>query len=448
MKKPTDLVFIVFIHFRTWMRYTRRPHFAELNKQGELYVIENPLTIFSGEFLKNIFKSIYFYFKYSSGIRKDERSGASVLRPVLLFSLKLRNKYKLIKMIDNFLLKFQLKKIPINGKTQIRILTNKNQEWLVNKEQNSYYVLDMNDEWSMMGYEDEPKQKAIENAVKNFIKKVDMVTAVTIHLANKYNIDNKAAFIPNAVDTNHYVPKFAKDTTRAKEELVKNLFDLSFVEKEKNDPRLHRTNVEVMKLMETLKHPLIGSYSGLSGNWSDFEFMAKVEKILPSNFTMVSSGNIHPPTRPEFMDGYKMYMQNPRMIYLQYVDYAALPDFLDYLDVGIVMHRMDAFNKHSAPNKIWAYLAMGLPVVSTNFLNDYDKEIYEGLVKFASTPEEYVEAIIEMHMQNSLEEKIKRRELAVRYSAENRAGELARTIINKFNLDNQIKIKDAGKIEV
>ncbi len=432
MKKPTNLIFIVFIHFRTWMRYTRRPHFAELNKLGDLFVVENPLTLFSKEFLGNIFKSFYFYFKYSSGLRKDERSGVTVIRPILLFSISLRNKFSFIKKIDLAILKFQLRKIPVEAKNQIRILTNKNQEWLIDKSADAKYVLDMNDEWSMMSYDSTEKQKQIENEVKALIKKVDMVTAVTIKLRDKYNVDNKGVFLPNAVDTNHYVPSFAQDTTRMKEEFVEKLFDKSFVVKEKNDPRLHRTNLEMMK---DFKHPIVGTYSGLSGNWSDFGFVNKVEKLLPQNFSMVASGNIHPSTHPDFIEEYKEYIKNPRMVYLQYVDYAALPDFLEYLDVGIVMHRADAFNKHSAPNKIWAYLAMGLPVVSTDFLYDYDKEIYEGLVKFASTPEEYVEAIIESVNQNSLEEKLKRRELAVRYSAENRAAEFVKIIIEKFSLN-------------
>jgi hypothetical protein len=92
---------------------------------------------------------------------------------------------------------------------------------------------------------------------------------------------------------------------------------------------------------------------------------------------------------------------------------------------------MDEFNTHSAPNKIWAYLAMGLPVVSTDFLKDYDKEIYENKVKFAKTPEQYVEFIKEEYASDNLTKKKDRRKIAVQYSTYNRAEKLFNLILDK-----------------
>lgn len=446
MPDNNKISFYLFIHFRTWFRYTRRPHFAELSKFGNLNVIENPLAIFSGEFLKNVFKSFYFYFKYSKGIRKDERCEASIIRPLLLFSISLVNKYPLARKIDLLLLKLQMRKLQYDRKNNLSVylLTDKTQDWLIQNNIDAFYVLDMNDEWSMIDYNKSRRIK-IESLVRKLISKVDLVTAVTIQLKDKYNIDDKVHFLPNAVDVNHYVPSFDKTTRKLKEEPARNLFDLSFIEKHKNDPRVYTTNLDILK---ALKHPLVGSYSGLSGNWSDFAFMARVEELLPENFSMVSSGNIHAPTRPEFMDGYHQYIKKPRMIYLKHVDYSALPVFLEFLDVGIVMHRMDEFNKHSAPNKIWAYLAMGLPVVSTNFLTEKDKAVYEGMVKFASTPEEYVQAIIDSTGENSLELKLKRRNLAVKYSTENRAADLVKIIVQKTKLKNKMSNSRQEILEV
>lgn len=422
------LTFIVFIHYRTWFRYTRRPHFAPLAKFGKLYIIESPLVLFSKEFLSSIFSSLKQYFKYSFGFRKDERSGAEVFRPLLFFPSSIKNKNRFFNKIDTGLLKFQLQKIYKNPGFKINFITNRSNKWLINKNANNFWILDINDDWSLMGY-DKSEEDKIKDEVKELIKRIDLATVVTKKLTRKFNFENKAVFVPNAVDVNHYKPSFDHEFEKVEEENIREKFnDLSILRKEKDDPRLYLTSLDPM---DKMKKPIVGSYSGLSGNWSDFAFIEKVEKLLPKEFTMVSSGNIHPPTFPAYIEEYKSYMKNQRMIYLGYVDYSILPEFLSKLDVALVMHRMDEFNTHSAPNKIWAYLAMGLPVVSTDFLTEPDKEIYEGLVNFAKTPEEYVKYIIEEFQSDNPEKKRKRRELAVRYSADNRASKLVDIIRKK-----------------
>jgi len=431
MEQNKKLTFVVFIHYRTWFRYTRRPHFSELSKFGKLFIIESPLIFFSKEFLGSPLTNIKNYLKYSLGFRKDTRNNVEIVRPILFFPGKLKEKFVLIKIIDLALLKIQLRFIKKNEGLRINFITSKSLKWLVSKNGKEFWILDINDDWSLMGY-DKSKEEKIIAEVKNLISHLSMATAVTKKLTDKFNVDNKTIFIPNAVDTNHYVPNFENENIKLKEESVHNMFsDISFLKKEENDPRLYLTSLEPMKNM---KKPVIGSYSGLSGNWSDFAFVARVEKLVPYEYSMVCSGNIHPPTVAEYIEEYKNYLTAQRMIYLGYVDYSVLPDFLAMLDVGLVMHRMDEFNTHSAPNKIWAYLAMGLPVVSTDFLTEPDKEIYEGLVSFADTPELYVQMIIEACKNDNLELRKKRRELAVRNSTLNRAEKLVNVMKKKLNL--------------
>ena len=398
--KSRKYIFIVYIHYRTWFRYTRRPHFGSLSKFGKLYVIENPLVIFSKEFLRSPVRTLKQYLKYTSGFRKDGRNSASIYRPVLFFPDQLKNRSNLYKKIDKYLLSIQLKKINKTEGIKINFLTNRVKRWLVTKTNNNYWILDINDDWSLMVY-DKSKEENIIKEVKEIIKNIDLATAVTKKLASKFNVDNKVAFLPNSVDTKHYVPSFENHSSRIEEKKIDQMFDdITFLKKEENDPRLYLTNLEPL---DKMKNPIVGSYSGLSGNWSDFAFVSQVEKFLPEEFAMVCSGNIHPPTIPEYIEEYKNYLKTQRMIYLGYVDYSVLPDFLSKLNVGIVMHRMDEFNTHSAPNKIWAYLAMGLPVVSTDFLTEPDKEIYEGLVDFCKNPQEYVEAIIRSYKNDNIE---------------------------------------------
>ena len=428
------LKFILFISYQSWLRYGRRPHYAELSKFGKLFVVEEPIKIISKEFLSRPLEVITNYREFSSGIRADYKYDIKIVRPILLFSAKLKNKYSLLKKIDILLLSLQLKKLSPAGNL-FYLLTNRFQEWLVNHKKNKFTVLDVDDEWSMIIYEESRRAK-IESDMRRIISKVDIATTVSIALQKKYALDDKVVFLPNAVDINHYVPLFDKSTEKNIEKKIDELdINVNFLKDEKNDIKTHSANLDKMSGM---KSPIIGSISGLAGNWSDFAFMIKVEELLPKEYTMVSSGNIHPPTNQAFFEEHENYLKKQRMIYLGFLDYAILPDFLKFLDIGIVMHRMDAFNKHSAPNKIWAYLAMGLPVVSTDFLNDNDKEIYEGLVNFAKTPEEYVGYIVREFKSDNLEKKKKRRELAIRYSTISRAEKLYKLIAEKASNKNRI----------
>lgn len=421
-----NFLFVVFIKDKLWHRYTRRPHFSALSKFGKLIVIESPFAIFSKETLSSPIKSLKNYFKYSFGERKDQRCGAIVLRPVILFPERIR-KYSFFKDIDQklvslFLLKYKLK-YKLRGCIVINFLTGVNFEWIMPRETDKEkYILVMNDEWSMIGYDDS-KRYVIEQDTKDLVGTVDLVFAVTIQLKKKYSMRGNVYYLPNCVDTTHYKPAFDITTMRVLESPLK--YDLSFLNLGKNDPREYLMSLDVLKKMDK---PIVGSISGLSGNWSDFEFMAEVERLFPQNYSLVSSGNIFAPSQTQFMAGYQSYTKKQRMVFLGHLDYSVLPDFLESIDVSIVMHRMDEFNTHSAPNKIWAYLAMGLPVVSTDFLNDADKEVFEGMVKFAKNPEEYVNAIVQSIEADNLDLKIKRRNLALKNSTERRAEELVTVI--------------------
>jgi hypothetical protein len=146
MKNSLRISFFVFINFKTWFVYTRRPHFAELHNFGELNIIQNPMVIISGEFLKNIFQSIYFYFKYSRKIKKDERCEANLIRPILIFPVSFKNKYPLLNRIDYFLLNFQIKKLSQTAKDNVQVyILNQmkvyNDEYLLRSEENISFRL-------------------------------------------------------------------------------------------------------------------------------------------------------------------------------------------------------------------------------------------------------------------------------------------------------------------
>lgn len=425
-QKKSKRIFFVFISDKIWYRYTRRPHYSNFAKLGDLVIFEMPLVLFSKEFLKNPIKELKYYFKYSFGKRIDKFSGAKLIRPILLFPSTVKN--TVCKGINRRICYWFYYSFWKDRGNEIVFLTNYQQEWLLSKhKKEKNYVLEMNDEWSMISYDEKRKDKIYDSTI-NILQRVDILITVTNKLKTKYGRFCDSYYLPNAVDIDHYVPDFETKVLRKTETQLD--YDKDFLQIGNNDPRKYLGSVDILK---NISKPAVGSISGLSGNWSDFEFMSQVEEILPKEYFLISSGNIFPPSKEEFKAGYDKYMTNIRMKFLGHLDYSILPDFLKKINVGIVMHRMDEFNKHSAPNKIWAYLAMGLPVVSTNFLEEEDKEIFNGLVGFARTPDEYVDMIIRAIETDSPALKIKRRELAVNNSTLNRAKRIADIIENKFS---------------
>jgi glycosyltransferase involved in cell wall biosynthesis len=74
------------------------------------------------------------------------------------------------------------------------------------------------------------------------------------------------------------------------------------------------------------------------------------------------------------------------------VPYAELPTYMRAIDVCVVPHRMTAFTESLNPIKLWEYLAVGKPIVSTDVAGFRD---YSHLVRIARTANEFVAAMTE-----------------------------------------------------
>src|SRR3990172_10125278 len=143
--------FIVLINDKIWQRYTRRPHYSALAELGDLIVIEYPLTILSKTFLKHPFKEIKYYLKYSLGKRVDSVSGARIIRPVTLFPSVFN--FSFFKFFNRKLVALFLMNIKSKNAKEIFFLTYYNQDWIISKKSERWYILDMNDEWSLLRHD-------------------------------------------------------------------------------------------------------------------------------------------------------------------------------------------------------------------------------------------------------------------------------------------------------
>ena len=413
---------MVHINGPAWARYTRRPHYAPLAQHGRLTVVESPLVLFSRDVLRAPLASLRGYWQYARRARRDGRSGATVVRPLLMFPARFRSGSRLARRLDRGLKQRALKASRQENGHGVHLLTSLHQGWLIEAMQDgATYLLDMNDDWSLAGEPAPARRSLLEDDIRSLAKEVDIFTAVTRALIGKYGDARPwSRWLPNCVDTTHYVPAFETETKRVDEPAV----DLppAYLA---GGARTARGYGADLSMLGRKTGPFVASISGMNGMWSDYRFMAEVERLAPAAWQFVSSGTLSAPARADLREDYERYVAGRRTHFMGYLDYRVLPDFLERVNVGIVTYRMSELNRFAAPNKIWAYLAMGLPVVSIAFAGEEDQALYEGLVAFCKTPEEFVAAIARALEEDSLELKKRRRALAERYSAVNRARAMA-----------------------
>jgi glycosyltransferase involved in cell wall biosynthesis len=128
-----------------------------------------------------------------------------------------------------------------------------------------------------------------------------------------------------------------------------------------------------------LGRPIVGFVGALYA-WIDWELIGATARQLPE-FEFVLVG----PT-----DGRKARSRVPRLPNVRLVGprpYELVPAYLDAFDVCWVPFKQDAVGQAANPVKIYEYLALGKPVVTTPVA---DTESFGGLVQVARRPDEMV----------------------------------------------------------
>lgn len=117
-----------------------------------------------------------------------------------------------------------------------------------------------------------------------------------------------------------------------------------------------------------LKRPRIG-YAGALAPWIDFELLAQVAR----NFPEASLVLIGPPVAGETDPG-RHFKGLDNVHLLGSRPHEDLPQYLLEMDVALIPFRVNALTRGVNPNKLHEYMAVGLPVVSTDFspfMHDY-----------------------------------------------------------------------------
>ena len=127
---------------------------------------------------------------------------------------------------------------------------------------------------------------------------------------------------------------------------------------------------------------LIG-YHGTIGDWVDLRLITTTAKIRPDwRFVLIG-----PWTASD-----SMRSMPDNVYYLGSKPQQALADYLAFFDVGIVPFTETSVAYHANPIKVYEYLAMGLPVVSTPIA---ELASLRDMVRIASGPDQFFSAIEE-----------------------------------------------------
>jgi len=134
-----------------------------------------------------------------------------------------------------------------------------------------------------------------------------------------------------------------------------------------------------------LPRPRVG-YLGLLSHFLDFETLEALRRARGKG-TLVLIGPETPATRARLAE----LGRREGVAILGARPYDQVPAYLQALDVGVIPFRADErFVKGINPNKVYQYLAAGIPAVSTPLL---DLPAAPPHLQYASSPDEMVEAV-------------------------------------------------------
>jgi len=146
-----------------------------------------------------------------------------------------------------------------------------------------------------------------------------------------------------------------------------------------------KTNVEILNDMSHITHPIIG-YIGRVRNWLDFELLKYISEKQP-DWSIVFIGPCSTDEREvrEFISKTKS-----NIFFIGEKKHKYIPRYLNIIDVCILPFKTNDLCNSINPLKLWEYLAVGKPVVSSK-LNSL--EIFSDVIFLEDTKENFVDCI-------------------------------------------------------
>jgi glycosyltransferase involved in cell wall biosynthesis len=182
-----------------------------------------------------------------------------------------------------------------------------------------------------------------------------------------------------------------------------------------------------------IKRPIVG-YAGLLASWVDFRLIVQCAKAYPDvSFVILGAAKVD----------ISMLTKEPNIHCLGHVPYELLPHYLEAFDVGLIPRRINRLTVAMNPLKLLEYMAMGMPVVSTNLPEV--KKLGE-LVYVAEESEQFVRFLGEALKDNAPERKRARRAVAERFSWHSIAERISDVVLRIENTKRSAAARSAAPI--
>ncbi|GAA5172739.1 MULTISPECIES: glycosyltransferase [Amycolatopsis] len=177
-----------------------------------------------------------------------------------------------------------------------------------------------------------------------------------------------------------------------------------------------RPRAELPADLAAIPGPRIGFFGALDDFLVDFDLLEHVATELPDCSLVLIGDATHDMSRFE---------RHPNVHWLGFRPYATIPSYGSGFDVALMPWLDNEWIRHSNPIKLKEYLALGLPVVSTDF---EELAAYRDRVRVARGPAEFVAAIRESLAHGAPQPAQRLRESVLTYSWRSRAAELVRLV--------------------
>lgn len=167
-----------------------------------------------------------------------------------------------------------------------------------------------------------------------------------------------------------------------------------------------------------LKGAVIG-YIGAIASWCNLELLEQVALAFP-DCSLLMIGPLYNVRNIPLL---------PNIHWLGYKDYEELICYARYFDVGIIPFKSGDMTEAVNPIKLWEYMALGIPVVSTALPEVWK---YRELIYYSSQPVDFIHNVRRALKQENWERCEKRMALARRNSWMARAREMLQAITERM----------------
>jgi glycosyltransferase involved in cell wall biosynthesis len=212
--------------------------------------------------------------------------------------------------------------------------------------------------------------RSVKMMEQEVLEKVDSCFAVSDALVQtRKPLNGKSYFFPQGVDTVHFRP----------------------------------LNNTLPEKITSIQKPIVGFF-GMIAPWIDLELIVHCARQYPSvSFVIIGRTSTD----------ITLLSRAKNIYYLGEVPYSELPLYAQVFDVGIVPFIINDLTIPSNPLKLLEYIAMGIPVVSTNLP---EAKKFSDCVYIAQDSNQFIDLIGAALKEQSKEKRKQRVELVQRYS--------------------------------